>query len=550
MTGGSPVTRAAGAVVVVLVLALAGCAGGATTDDGAGSATGSDAGAPAPLTVDTSSGTLHGLATPRSRQFLGVRYAAALTQRWTLPQPPAKADGVVDATRSARPCAQAGVAPGADATASTTEDCLFADITTPRHIRPGAKLPVMVWSHGGGYTSGSAAVYDAQRLASDGNVIVVTVNKRLGVFGYLGLPGLAGGGDFGLADVVAALKWSKVNAAAFGGDPDNITLFGESDGAMSSCALLTSPQAGDLFDKLALSSGGTCQLNWPRNGLFVGMPPTTPYASRDASDDLGMSEARKIGCAGSPPAVLDCLRRAPVSKLMTIFPVFSDVLAYGTPLLPDDPAAALRAGNVAHVPVLSGSNQNEQNAFVGGALKANPNLITAQAYPTLVREAYGAAAPRVLDRYPPTAFASPALAFATMITDSSWACPTVAGNAALVRHGNPVYGYEFADPNAPDVNGAGSRSVPQGAAHATDLPYLFDLGGKSLLHNADQRRLAATMISYWTSFARDGKPTAPGAPRWQRLTGPDGPTLQLGPTIKPVDVGAEHHCDFWAGIST
>ncbi|MBE7161805.1 MAG: carboxylesterase family protein, partial [Williamsia herbipolensis] len=184
---------------------------------------------PAPLTVETTSGRLHGLATSTSREFLGVRYAKPPTgpRRWTMPVPEPKASGTVPATEPGASCAQAGSAPGASATASTSEDCLFLNVTTPRTMTPGERLPVMVWWHGGGYTSGSGSAYDAQRLAARG-VVVVTVNYRLGVFGYLSLPGLKGSGDFGLGDQILATRWAKHNAAAFGGDPDDITVFGES----------------------------------------------------------------------------------------------------------------------------------------------------------------------------------------------------------------------------------------------------------------------------------------------------------------------------------
>lgn len=548
--------QAATAVLGMSALMLAGCTGsshGHTSSSvgpsgGAASTSGTGATSAAPLTVDTTSGRLYGLATARAREFLGVRYAQPPTgaRRWTLPRPVVKAAGTVPADKPGASCAQAGGAPGASATASTTEDCLFLNVTTPKNMAAGAHLPVMVWSHGGGYTSGDGAAYDAQRLASQGNVIVVTVNKRLGVFGYLGLPGLSGGGDFGLADVVAALKWTRANAAAFGGDAGNVTLFGESDGAMSSCALLTSPQATGLFDKLALSSGGTCLLNWPRNGLVVGAPAQTPYTSAKISDALGLEVAKKLGCSGS--AVLACLRKLPTKKLLPISADFSDVLAYDTPLLPSNPATALLADKVADVPILSGSNQNEERAFVGGLEKAKPGTVTSVTYPVLIRQAFGTQAGTVLAHYPAARYASPALAFAAVITDRSWACPTLAGNAALAEHGSTVYGYEFAAADAPDVNRAATKDVPQGAAHATDLPYLFDLGGKSALTTTAQRTLATRMVGYWSSFARTGRPTASGGPAWPRLTSASGPTLQLADTSKTVDFASEHQCSFWARL--
>ncbi|MCL9793600.1 carboxylesterase/lipase family protein [Frankia sp. AgKG'84/4] len=503
---------------------------------------------PAPLTVDTTSGRLHGLATSQAREFLGVRYAEAPTgdQRWTMPTAPPKPVGTVEATKAGPSCAQGGSAPGASATTSTSEDCLFLNVTTPTTARTGEKLPVMVWWHGSGYTSGSGSSYDAARLADQGHVIVVTLNYRLGVFGYLSLPGLAGSGDFGLADQILATRWAKRNAAAFGGDPDNITVFGESAGAMSACALLTSPVAKGLVNKVAMSSGGACQLNWPRGGLLPDVPAQTPYVALADSEKLGVTEAGTLGCTGA--STLSCLRDASTADLLKVFPVFSDVLAYDTPLLPENPATAVTDGRTLPIPVLSTSNHDEQRAFVGGAQKVKP-YYSAASYPTYLAQAFGPDADKVAAQYPLTKYPNPAIAWSTVITDASWSCPTLAGNAALATHGSTVYGGEFDDPHAPDISGVTSASFDPGAAHAADLPYLFDLLGQNYLRGTAQTKLSAAMIDYWTSFARTGTPTAEGQPAWPKLSGTGGPTLQLNPTeIRTVDLAAEHNCAFWTTI--
>lgn len=499
----------------------------------------------APLRVDTTSGDLQGLATDTARQFLGVRYAEAPTgqRRWTMPVAPPRPSGTVQATAPGAACAQSSGVPGADATASSSEDCLFLNVTTPKDTRPGEKLPVMVWWHGGGYTTGSGALYDAQRLATQGRVMVVTVNYRLGVLGYLSLPGLAGSGDFGLADQMLATRWARNNAAAFGGDPGNVTVFGESAGAMSACAMLGSPDATGLADKVAMSSG-SCLLDWPQDGLLPGVPPSTPYTALPDAEAFGTAQARTLGCTG--PDALTCLRDKPVADLMTIAPNFANVLAYGTPMLPVDPAQAVRDGATPAIPILSGGNQAEARAFVGGMLKVQP-FITPETYPTLLRNAFGDRADAVAAQYPLSAYPNAATAWSAVNTDFSWACPTLAGNAAMARSGATVHGYEFADPSAPDVNQAGSPDFEPGPAHATDVGYLFDLTGRSLLHTPEQQRLGAAMVGYWTSFARTGTPTAPDAPAWPALTGTGGPTLQLAPTIAPVDIAAEHRCGFWDG---
>ncbi len=498
----------------------------------------------APLQVSTTSGDLRGLTTATAREFLGVRYAQPPVgeHRWQDPEPVTKAAGVVVATKAGAPCPQAGAVPGASATASQTEDCLFLNVTTPKRLRHGEKLPVMVWWHGGGYTSGAGAAYDAERLASQGDVVVVTVNYRLGIFGYLGLPGLEGGGDFGLADQIAATRWAKDNAAAFGGDADNITVFGQSAGAFSACALLTSPAIDGLVDKVAMSSG-SCGIAWPAGGLLYGTPAQKPYVDRTASDALGTGVARQLGCRDADP--IGCLRQQSVAALVKVNVLFSNALAYGTDLLPEDPAAVIRAGDAARIPVISGGNAHEESAFVGGIEQALPNTYTAAAYPVFVGAAYPRSAAQILAQYPVAGGVSPAAAFADLVTDSSWRCPTLATDADLAHHGNRVYGYEFDPSVTPNVNGVTTPQVPQAAAHADDVPYLFDLAGT----RPAERSLAATMIAYWTSFARTGTPAAPGSPVWPATTGDDGPWLLLGDRVGTADLAARHRCGFWSTVT-
>ena len=502
----------------------------------------------APLQVSTSSGELHGFTTDTTRQFLGVRYAQPPVgdRRWKNPAPVTEAAGVVDATKAGASCPQAGEVPGASATTSKTEDCLFVNVTTPKRLTEGAELPVMVWWHGGGYTSGAGSAYDPQRLASRGDVVVVTVNYRLGVFGYLGLPGLDGGGDFGFADQLAATRWAKDNAAAFGGDPDNITVFGQSAGAFSACALLTSPAAEGLVDKVAMSSG-SCGISWPAGGLLYGTPAQDPYVDRATSEGLGTSVATQLGCTDPDP--LSCLQHQSVASLLKVNVLFSNVLAYGTDLLPTDPAKAVRAGEIAAIPVISGGNAHEESAFVGGIEQAMPGTYSAAAYPALVAAAYPTAAAQVLAQYPAGGAVSPAAAFADLVTDSSWRCPTLATNADLAGHGATVYGYEFGPSETPNVNGVTVATVPQAAAHADDVPYLFDLGGQDLLKTPAQRALADQLIDYWTSFARTGTPSAPGAPAWPATTGADGPSLLFGDRTTSADLAETHHCGFWSTVT-
>lgn len=495
------------------------------------------------LLVRLDSGRIRGQDTGTARTFEGIRYAAAPVGplRWAYPRPVQPWHGVADATKPGNRCPQQG------AFASGTEDCLFLNVTAPRETTPGESLPVMVWIHGGGYTHDAGSLYDAQRLASAGHVIVVTINYRLGVFGYFGHPLLLGSGNFGLADQIAALQWTQRNAAAFGGDPDNVTLFGQSAGGMSTCALLTSPAARGLFDRVIVSSG-SCMLDWQEGVLYPSSPPLRPYTSRATVASDGAALAAKLGCGRSQDAV-DCLRGKDVSTLLSHTQEFANHLAFHTPLLPLDPAEALRLGAFHRVPVLSGGTRDEMRSYVASIAHSEP--ITAERYVRLVRNSFGASADAVLKRYPLSGYRSPALAWAAVTTDSAWTCPTHEGQRLLARH-VPVYAYEFADEHAPNLTRLGLPGLAQspqsiGAAHATDLPYLFDLGGTHIPLAPAQERLSRQMIEYWTTFARTGDPNGADSPHWPRYTGPET-TLTLAPdAIRPAADDTTHHCDFWNG---
>ncbi|MBB5083076.1 carboxylesterase/lipase family protein [Nonomuraea endophytica] len=495
------------------------------------------AAAPEPTVVELDSGRIRGQTEAAVTTFSGIRYARPPVGplRWKEPVRAEPWAGVADATKPGEQCTQteAGKQVGA-------EDCLFVNVTVPAK-RSGKRLPVMVWLHGGGFTTGSGAAYDARRLAAKGGVMVVTVNYRLGAFGYLGLPGLAGSGTFGLADQLEALRWTKRNAAAFGGDAGNVTLFGESAGGMSTCALLTSPAARGLADRAIIQSG-SCMLEWV-SGTYLpipGMPTFTPYVPLKANHATGLEAARKLGCPAGRE--LQCLRDKPAAALMPVNESFSSSLAYGTPLLPGEPAEALRRGRFLKIPVLSGGTRDEGNGFVSGAAQAG-FPVTAENYPQLMKGAFGKHAEAAMKKYPLSAYRSPALAWATVASDRAWACPTLWADREMAEH-TRVYAYEFADEKAPNI-GRVPAGFPPGAQHASELPYLFDLGG----HPWDdftggQWRLADQMIAAWTSFARTGRPTG-----WPAFTGERAVSLKPADQggLGPVDLDRAHRCGFWSG---
>ena len=530
--------RRAFAVVAAAVLVASGC-----------SSVGNDADTGTDLVVDTTTGTLQGVAVGDTHQFLGVRYAQPPTgdRRWTLPEPAPDTDDVLDATRPGSPCPQTGET--AQAVSSTDEDCLFLNVTVPARATDEPR-PVMVWWHGGGFTSGAGSQYDAQRLADQGDVIVVTANYRLGMLGYLGLPGLEGSGNFGLADQLAALRWANDNAKAFGGDPDSITVFGESAGGTSTCAALTSPDAQGLIDR-AIFSSGSCRLAWPAGTLFPGLPASSSLISLSDSEAQGSAAAEALGC--TDPDALQCLRGRPVDALLGQSVLFGNPLAYGTDLLPREPARAVEDGDWLNVPVLSGGNRDEHRSFIGGLLLTDPTAVTAENYASLIEGSFPAYVGAVTAQYPLGDYESAPVAWATLVTDVAWACTTSRGARDLAADGTPVYSYEFADRSAPDVSGVATSDVPQGAAHATDLPYLFDLGSENLLTEPGQRELGEDMVAAWSSFARTGMPGGAGVD-WPVTTGTDTPVMQFdnsvtGSGVHLVDHRAEHHCELWDAIT-
>jgi para-nitrobenzyl esterase len=493
--------------------------------------------------VHTDAGAVRGTATDDVRTFQGIPYAAPPVGplRWRPPQPARPWSGVRDATAPAGPCPQQ---PNAEAPQGTSdEDCLYLNVTTPR--RPtGRPRPVLVWMPGGGFFTGAGSSYGARRLAARGDLVVVTINYRLGIFGFFGHAGLAGSGTFGLQDQQAALRWVQRNAAAFGGDPANVTLAGESAGAMSTCAQLTSPSSAGLFAKAVMQSG-SCAFDWPPNGQYPGQAEGSPWLPQAVVRRVGDEVSGQLGCQPGPGA-LDCLRRLSATELLEQTLSFVSP-AFDSAVLPENPADAIRSGRFHRVPVLSGNNHDEArswvSAFGGGA-------IDAAGYRRLVTDMVGAArAAKVEAEYPPSAYDSPAIAWGAVTTDRIWSCTQAATDDQLARRVR-VYAYEFADQHSPLAKVI-PAPIPLGAAHAMELPYLFALGSAELPLTPDQQRLSEQMIDYWTTFARSGNPNGPDRPRWPAVrAGASG--LSLAPSgqgdIRPVDIAAEHHCGLWARL--
>lgn len=488
-----------------------------------------------PLVVTTETGVVRGFADGPVQRFNGIPYAKPPVGdlRWAPPERPERWRGVRDATEFGPACPQPD---GPLVPARRAEDCLYLNVTAPKG---GARnKPVMVWLHGGAFTSGAGEMYDPARIAAQGDVVVVTVNYRLGAFGFLTHPALDG--NFGLRDQVAALRWVRDNARGFGGNPRNVTVFGESAGAMSTCALTRSPAARGLIDRALLQSG-TCSMYFPKHGLGPDVGPVRPFVPRAALATVGTAAAAYFGCDRTPDE-LACLREIDTQTWVASPFNAAFAVAYDTPFLPADPATVAAA----RIPMIIGSNRDEMRFFVALLMWLGVPVDEAY-YRHAVTDTF-ADPDAVLAAYPVgTGPYAPALAWSAVTTDAGWTCPSIADSAALNRPGRPpAYTYVFNDRDAPLFTGDEVQfpaGFPTGAMHSAELPSLF---GDHAFTPA-QKTLARRMIQYWTRFAWTGDPNGPGLPHWSPNR--DGRAVlgldkgQGG--IAPADVTA-HHCGLWS----
>ncbi|HET6213702.1 MAG TPA: carboxylesterase family protein [Micromonosporaceae bacterium] len=494
-------------------------------------------GSPEPAVVSTAQGAIRGSVLDDHRVFQGVPFATPPVGplRWQPPQPAASWTGVRDATQPASPCAQAPVPvlPGrSNQTGSRSEDCLYLNVWTPAAQAPRGR-PVFVWLHGGSNVSGAGSDYDPTDLVVRGDVIVVTVNYRLGAFGFLAHPALSAesadraSGDYGLMDQQAALRWVQANIAAFGGDRHRVTVGGESAGSTDTCAHIASPTAAGLFVR-AIQESGSCVAG----GGFS--PPTLLAASA-----AGLAFGTGLGCADAA-----CLRAVSVDRLIAAEAARSWGPNTGPAILPISPAAAWATGRVRPVPVLTGSNHDEYRFFTSVFIDFVSGPLTAQSYPARVRQEFPGAADAILAEYPAAAYPSPNIAYSALKTDQIFACPARA-DAMLYSGHTAVFEYEFNDPQAPPF--VQDPNLPQGAFHAGELAYLFR--GATL--TPAQQRLSEEMIGFWSRFIATGDPNDHGRPSWPRYRAASDLIQVLAPdaTAPTQGFAADHHCPFWQTIA-
>ncbi|MBO9499526.1 MAG: carboxylesterase family protein [Novosphingobium sp.] len=425
-------------------------------------------------TLKVDSGILKGASAEGVASFKGIPYAAPPVGegRWAPPVAPAAWKGARDAAKFGADCMQNAMQGVAGSGQPMSEDCLFLNVWTPK---PGAKakLPVMVWIHGGGFVSGSSALpeTDGTRLAKRG-VVVVSFNYRLGRFGFFAHPSLGQGGNWGLMDQIAALAWVKRNIAAFGGDPANVTIFGESAGGESVARLMASPAAKGLFAKAIGASGG----------------------GRDSWPSLAEAQARGQAFATGDAAAL---RALPAAKVLgTINLLNKEEARYSGPItdgaiIPANADAIFAAGREARVPYLVGNNDDELG-FLPDAFRP---MINGPALKQL-----GTAADAVK-----AAYGSPAAAERYVASDLIFGEPALALARHHANNGAPTWLYRFG------YVATAARKPGVGAGHATDVPFQFG-------NVAPADRAAADQLNrYWTNFARAGDPNGKGLPAWPKL---------------------------------
>jgi carboxylesterase type B len=490
------------------------------------------------LVVPTDRGLVQGKSAEGTDQWLGIPYAAppAGALRWAAPRPAPRWPGIRQATSYGGRCAQlaSGNGPRVD-----NEDCLYLNVYAP----PGhhGRLPVLVMIHGGGLTTGAGDQHDGSLIVNTDHIIVVSINYRLGPFGFLNLPGLGtsaltGSGNYGLLDQESALRWVQRNIAGFGGDPRAVTIDGESAGGWSMCALMTSPPARGLF-RAAIMQSGSCATQ-------------TRAAARTAS----LAFAKQAGCP-DPATAAACVRGLPEQTLLDASASYQPLFISGGPDLPVPAAQAVASGNYDRVPLLIGTNHNEGRTFAQGFTG-----LTQQQADDLITSEFGSRAPAILARYPWSSYPSPYTA-AYMIgdiwTDSGFltgigGCPEQ-NLAAQFAATTPTFFYQFDDLHAPGLN-HDHPGYQWGAGHAMELAYLWPSfnNGFSLydLLTPAQLELSRQMVRYWGAFTARGAPDASGQPAWPRYAGSGGQLMSLRPggqtrTITGGTFAAEHQCPFW-----
>ena len=552
--------------IAALVLAVSACSArlaGAPPDAGADA---SVAGGPAadaalapqcavtpssdPLVVATDKGLVRGMQSGGGFAFLGVPFAAPPTgpRRFMPPEPAACWSDVVDATHDGPACAQLDPNSGG---VLGSEDCLTLNVWTPALPSQGsAPLPVLVWIYGGGDLIGDNSYpgADGQALAAAEHAVVVSFNYRLGALGFLAHPALAAAtpqhttGNYGLLDAVRALQWVQDNIAAFGGDKAHVMLFGQSAGAINTCALVASPLAHGLFSSALMESG-----NCAAESLSY------RYAR-------GEAVAAAAGCALAPD-VKACLQSAPLSAIVqgagatfagsvlsqvattSVDAAHIEDLPFGPTIdgyvLGDTPLATIAAGKHNRVPLVIGTNSQEFGYFISPSLVPQIPIASCVEYAGVVTGLFPGIAIPLLETYPcnPLDPSSGYRQLVAVLTDAFFTCPSRrVARAAAATQAEPVYRYLF-------THGA--------AVHTAEVPYVFGtFATVPYAPTPSELALSSEMQAYWVHLAATGDPNGPGLPAWS----PYAPALdnaqQLETPVGEVTSYEAAGCNFWDTVQS
>ncbi len=476
-----------------------------------------------PPVVRVDSGQLQGVVDDGVVSYKGIPFAAPPVGnlRWRPPQPTARWTGVRQATEFGADCMQERFgpppAPGAPPARAPSEDCLFLNVWSPASATPGAKLPVMFWIYGGGFVGGSSAfpITSGTQFAKQG-VVLVAANYRVGRFGFFAFPALSREhpeepkGNYAYMDQIAALQWVKRNISAFGGNPNNVTIFGFSAGGVSVHSLLTSPMARGLFQKAIVESGGA------RDGVLTARPMSRDGVDPNypvSAETIGINFARSMGIEGTDQAALARLRALSAEEVLRGAPAQPGVKmpSYETTpildgkLITETAETAYKAGRAPRVPLMLGSNSADS---------AGPRIRATTKEQLFAH--FGQWSAQAKAAYDPDGSTDLATLVLEANNDFGQAEPARFAARAFAANGSPVYLYRFSY-----VQSAMRERMRAGTPHGGELAFVFGtLGaggfGPPIPPTAQDQAVSRMAQGYWVNFAKTGDPNGPGLPEWPR----------------------------------